>query len=105
METGRPPQGEVVSPSVTYSSTLGTYLGTYIYGTSTMTERFLRISQIKTLSRLETLSRHYQDLNKSSFMIKIEHYCSLLEYLGLGLSSLFLKINFSSTPSFIKELD
>ncbi len=31
-----------------YLSTLGTYLGTYIVGTSTMTERFLGISQIKT---------------------------------------------------------
>jgi hypothetical protein len=72
---------------VTYLSTLGTYLGTYIYSTFTVTERLLGISQIKTLSRLETLSRHYQDLNKSSFMIKIEHDCSLLEYLGLGLSS------------------
>jgi hypothetical protein len=61
---------------VTYSSTLGTYLGTYIYGTSTVTERFLGISQIKTSS-----------VSKSSFMIKIEHDCSFLEYLGLGLSS------------------
>ncbi len=62
--------------SVTNLSTLGTYLGAYIYGTSTVTERCLGISQIKTSS-----------VSKSSFMIKIENDCSFLEYLGLGLSS------------------